>query len=140
MPPHLELVTLIVDDYDAAIGFFVEVLGFELVEDAPSLTNDGRAKRWVVVRLRGARTGILLAPADGEEQAAAVGRQTGGRVAFFLRVEDFDAAFARMQAAGVEFETEPRDEDYGRVAVFRDISGNKWDLLGPAVGAGSTGR
>jgi len=131
MPPHLELVTLVVDEDDAAIGFFVEGLGFELVEDSPSLTNDGRPKRWVVVRPRGARTGILLARADGDEQAGVVGRQTGGRVAFFLRVEDFDAAYRRMRAAGVTFETEPRDEEYGRGAVFRDISGNKWDLLGP---------
>jgi catechol 2,3-dioxygenase-like lactoylglutathione lyase family enzyme len=123
--------TLVVDDYDAAIGFFVDALGFELVEDSPSLTNDGRPKRWVVVRPRGAQTGILLAQADGDEQAAAVGRQTGGRVTFVLRVDDFDTAYRRVLAAGVVFETEPRDENYGRVAVFRDISGNKWDLLGP---------
>jgi catechol 2,3-dioxygenase-like lactoylglutathione lyase family enzyme len=128
---HLELVALLVDDYDAAIRFFVDALGFELVEDSPSLTNDGRPKRWVVVRPLGAQTGILLARADGEEQDAIVGQQTAGRVGFFLRVEDFDAAYARMVAAGVQFVTAPRDEAYGRVAVFTDIAGNKWDLLGP---------
>ena len=105
--------------------------GFELAEDTPSLTNDGRPKRWVVVRPHGAQTGILLARADGEEQDAIVGQQAAGRVGFFLRVEDFDAAYARMVAAGVQFVTAPRDEAYGRVAVFTDIAGNKWDLLGP---------
>ena len=128
---HLELVALLVDDYDAAIRFFVDALGFELVEDSPSLTNDGRPKRWVVVRPPGAQTGVLLARADGEDQQAVVGQQAAGRVGFFLRVEDFDAAYARMVAAGVQFVTAPRDEAYGRVAVFTDIAGNKWDLLGP---------
>jgi catechol 2,3-dioxygenase-like lactoylglutathione lyase family enzyme len=128
---HLELVTIVVDEYDPAIAFFVDTLGFDLVEDAPSTTNDGRPKRWVVVRPPGARTGLLLARADGGAQSAAVGRQAAGRVGFFLRVEDFDAAHARMSAAGVEFVTEPRTEPYGRVAVFLDIAGNRWDLLGP---------
>jgi catechol 2,3-dioxygenase-like lactoylglutathione lyase family enzyme len=129
---HLELVAIVVEDYDAAIAFFVDLLGFELVEDSPSLTNDGRPKRWVVVRPPGAETGILLAQADGDEQRAAVGNQTAGRVGFFLRVEDFEAAYRRMTAGGVAFVTAPRTEAYGRVAVFRDIAGNKWDLLGPA--------
>jgi catechol 2,3-dioxygenase-like lactoylglutathione lyase family enzyme len=128
----LELVTIVVDEYDAAIEFFVDVLGFELVEDSPSLTNDGRAKRWVVVRPRGAETGVLLAQADGERQARAVGDQVAGRVGFFLRVDDFDASFDRMKAAGVEFVGEPRNEGSGRVVVFVDIAGNRWDLLGPA--------
>ena len=127
--------TIIVDDYDAAIGFFTAALGFELVEDSPSLTNDGRPKRWVVVRPPGAQTGILLARADGERQAAAVGDQAAGRVGFFLRVDDFDAAVDRMTAAGVRFLTPPRTEPYGRVAVFLDIAGNSWDLLGPAPAA-----
>ena len=121
-----------VDDYDEAIGFFTGVLGFDLVEDSPSLTNDGRPKRWVVVRPPGAETGILLARADGQEQAAVVGNQVAGRVGFFLRVDDFDTVYERMVAAGVEFVTSPRTEPYGRVAVFRDISGNRWDLLGSA--------
>ncbi len=121
-----------VSEYDPAIRFFVDVLGFELSEDSPSLTNDGRPKRWVVVRPPGAATGVLLARADGEDQALAVGRQVAGRVGFFLHVEDFDAAYARMASAGAEFVTTPRTEPYGQVAVFLDIAGNRWDLIGPA--------
>jgi len=130
---RLSLIAIVVGEYDPAISFFVDALGFELVEDSPALTNDGRAKRWVVVRPPGAETGLLLAQADGEDQAAGVGRQTAGRVGFFLHVEDFDAAYARMASAGVEFLTPPRTEPYGRVVVFLDIAGNKWDLLGPAA-------
>ena len=128
----VELVAIVVDEYDPAIEFFVDVLGFELVEDSPSLTNDGRPKRWVVVRPPGAETGILLARADGDDQSAVTGKQVAGRVGFFLRVDDFDAAYERMAAAGVDFVTQPRTEPYGRVAVFVDIAGNRWDLLGPA--------
>ncbi|WP_433475560.1 VOC family protein [Spirillospora sp. CA-142024] len=127
---RLDLITIIVDDYDQAIEFFTAALGFDLVEDSPSLTNDGRPKRWVVVRPPGAETGILLARADGERQTGAVGNQVAGRVGFFLRVDDFDAAHERMMAAGVNFVTLPRTETYGRVAVFLDIAGNRWDLLG----------
>ena len=129
---HLEHTALIVDDYDEAIAFFVDALGFELVEDSPAQTNDGRAKRWVVVRPPGMATGLLLARADGAAQRAAVGEQFAGRVGLFLRVEDFAAAHARMTAAGVEFVSAPRTEPYGRVAVFLDVAGNRWDLLGPA--------
>jgi catechol 2,3-dioxygenase-like lactoylglutathione lyase family enzyme len=128
---HLELVSLIVRDYDAAIRFFVDVLRFELVEDTPSLTNDGRPKRWVVVRPTGAKTGILVAQADDDRQAAVVGQQFAGRVGLFLRVDDFDVAYQHMRAAGVEFVSPPRDEPYGRLAVFLDLDGNRWDLLGP---------
>ena len=128
---HLEQIAVIVDEYDAAIAFYVDVLGFELVEDSPSETNDGRPKRWVVVRPPGAQTALLLAQADGERQAAAVGDQFAGRVGLFLRVDDFDATYDRMRAAGVEFFGEPRDEPYGRVVVFADVAGNRWDLLGP---------
>ena len=134
---HLELVSLIVRNYDEAIAFFVDVLGFDLVEDSPSLTNDGRQKRWVVVRPGGrngtveSRTGLLLAQADGPQQEEAVGQQMAGRVGFFLRVADFDASYKRMVAAGVSFRGEPRDEPYGRVVVFYDLAGNPWDLLGP---------
>src|SRR3954449_9452524 len=128
---HLEHVAVIVEDYDVAIAFFVDVLGFELVEDSPSLTNDGRPKRWVVVRPPGGQTGILLAQADGEEQRTAVGNQVAGRVGFFLRTEDFAAQHKRMTDAGVRFVTQTREEPYGQVAVFLDIAGNKWDLLGP---------
>ena len=128
---HIALVTIIVAEYDAAIRFFVDALAFDLVEDSLSTTNDGRPKRWVVVRPPGSATGILLAQADSESQTAAVGQQLAGRVGFFLRVEDFEAARRRMIAAGVAFATEPRTEPYGQVAVFLDVAGNRWDLLGP---------
>jgi len=125
-------VTIVVAEYDPAIEFFVGTLGFELVEDHPDLTNDGRPKRWVVVRPPGAATGVLLARADGPDQAAAVGNQVAGRVGFFLHVDDFDEAFQRLNASGVQFTRPPRSQPYGRVAVFLDVSGNKWDLIGPA--------
>ncbi len=127
---HLEQVALVVDDYDDAIKFFVDALGFELVEDSPSLTN-GRPKRWVIVRPPGSTTGLLLARADGERQSRAVGDQFAGRVGLFLRVDDFDAAYERMRRAGVQFMGEPRLEPYGQVVVFVDVAGNRWDLLGP---------
>ena len=128
---YIESIALIVDDYDEAIGFFVDVLGFGLVEDSPALTSrDGRPKRWVVVRPPGATTGLLLARADGERQRRAVGDQFAGRVGLFLRVEEFERSYDRMCEAGVEFVGEPREEPYGRVAVFLDVAGNRWDLLG----------
>ena len=131
---HLEMTALLVDDYDAAIEFFVDRMGFELVEDAPALTNDGRPKRWVVVRPPRAETGLLLARADGDEQREVVGRQFAGRVGLFLRVDDFEATFRAMVAKGVTFVTQPIEQPYGRVAVFLDVAGNRWDLLGPVVG------
>lgn len=131
---HIELVALVVREYDPAIDFFVKVLEFELVEDAPSLTHDGRPKRWVVVRPAGAATGLLLARADGERQASVVGEQFAGRVGFFLRVADFEVTHARLLAAGVRFVADPRVEPYGQVAVFLDIEGNRWDLIGPRTG------
>ena len=129
---HLSLVAIVVREYDPAIEFFTALLGFELVEDSPALTNEGREKRWVVVRPPGAATGLLLARADGDDQAAVAGNQFAGRVGFFLHVEDFEATYQRLTSAGVEFVGPPRTEPYGRVAVFLDIAGNKWDLLGPA--------
>jgi catechol 2,3-dioxygenase-like lactoylglutathione lyase family enzyme len=128
---NLELVALVVRNYDAAIHFFVDVLQFQLVEDTLSLTNDGRPKRWVVVRPRGGQTGILLARADGNRQAGIVGQQFAGRVGLFLRVDDFDAFYGGMLDAGVRFMSAPRDEPYGKVVVFLDLEGNRWDLLGP---------
>ncbi|MGV9723361.1 VOC family protein [Nocardia beijingensis] len=128
---RIALMTIVVAEYDAAIDFFVHALGFELVEDSAARTNDGRAKRWVVVRPPGAETGILLARADGEKQAAVVGQQVAGRVGFFLQVDDFQSAYDRMVSRGVEFVSAPRSEPYGQVAVFLDIAGNRWDLLGP---------
>jgi catechol 2,3-dioxygenase-like lactoylglutathione lyase family enzyme len=130
---RLDKFTIVVDDYDKAIAFFTGVLGFELAEDSPAVTTiGGRPKRWVVVRPPGAETGILLARADGDRQAAAIGNQTGGRVGFFLNVDDFDATYERLAKAGIAFEGPPRAEPYGRVVVFTDIAGNRWDLIGPA--------
>ncbi|MFF6778699.1 VOC family protein [Streptomyces sp. NPDC012637] len=127
--PALALVTLVVRDYDEAVDFYTRALGFELVED----TDRGDGSRWVVVRPRGGHgTGLLLARAKGDAQAAAVGAQTGGRVGFFLHTDDFGRDHARMTAAGVRFLEEPRHEPYGSVAVFEDLYGNRWDLLQPA--------
>jgi nitroreductase/catechol 2,3-dioxygenase-like lactoylglutathione lyase family enzyme len=124
----LSLVTLVVRDYDEAIAFFTGPLGFALLEDAPL----GDGKRWVRVGPHAAGGALLLACAVTPEQAAAIGNQTGGRVAFVLRTDDFERDYARMKAAGVRFTEEPRREAYGRVVVFLDICGNKWDLIGPA--------
>jgi catechol 2,3-dioxygenase-like lactoylglutathione lyase family enzyme len=127
--PHLGLVTIVVADYDEAIAFYVDALGFELLED----TRLSAGKRWVVVAPPGAReTGVLLAQAATAGQEARVGDQTGGRVGWFLRTETFDADHERLRATGVVFEDEPRDEPYGRVAVFRDLYGNRWDLIEPS--------
>lgn len=128
----MPLVTVLVEDYDPAIAFFVDALGFELIEDSPGVSGAGDPKRWVVVRPAGAQTGILLARADGERQSRRVGDQVAGRVGFFLQVDDVDAAHERMSQAGVVFVAAPRSEPYGRVAVFLDVAGNRWDLLGPA--------
>lgn len=126
--PGVGLVTLVVPDYDDAVAFYTGSLGFALVED----TALGAGKRWVVVAPpSGHGTALLLARADGDVQRAHVGDQTGGRVAFFLTTADLDADHARMRAAGVEFEKEPWDEPYGRVAVFTDPYGNRWDLIEP---------
>ena len=127
----LQLIAIIVEDYDEAISFFTSALGFDLVEDSPAQTNEGRPKRWVVVRPPNAQTALLLARADGEHQTAAIGNQHAGRVGFFLQVDDFDQSYEHMRNAGVTFLTQPRTEPYGRVAVFRDIAGNRWDLLEP---------
>jgi catechol 2,3-dioxygenase-like lactoylglutathione lyase family enzyme len=128
----LELVSVIVKEYDEAIEYFVNVLGCVVEEDSPSLDGDGQPKRWVVVRPAGSGSGILLAQARGEEQEALIGRQFAGRVGLFLRVEDFFATYRHMTDCGVEFLTAPRTEAYGHVAVFKDLYGNKWDLLGAA--------
>ncbi len=127
---HLELITLLVDDYDAGIDYYVGTLGFDLVEDSPAVTTKGEAKRWVVVRPGTSVTGFLLARAEGALQVARIGNQVGERVGFFLRVEDFDAVYQRLVRAGTEFLGDPREEAYGRVVVFRDLYGNRWDLLG----------
>lgn len=134
---NLELVALVVREYEPAIRFFVDVLQFELVEDKPSLTNDGRPKRWVVVKPTGSQTGILLARADGKDQVSVIGQQFAGRVGLFLRVEDFDETYQRMINAGICFVSGPRVEPYGKLAVFLDPEGNRWDLLGPDPRANS---
>ena len=119
-------VAVVVDDYDRAIAFYSGVLGLELIADTPL----GPGKRWVVVSGAGGAR-LLLAQADGEQQAAAVGNQTGGRVGFFLETDDFERAHARLVAAGVTYLDAPRHEAYGSVAVFEDLYGNKWDLIEP---------
>ncbi|ETN36371.1 uncharacterized protein HMPREF1541_08648 [Cyphellophora europaea CBS 101466] len=130
----IKLVSLIVKDYDDAVRFFVDKLGFELSTDEPATTShSNKPKRWVVVRPPGSPEdcGILLARAEGAEQEAAAGSQWAGRVGLFWQVADFEATHARMKNAGVEFLGSPRDEPYGKVVVFKDVAGNKWDLLGP---------
>ncbi|WP_431981150.1 VOC family protein [Streptomyces qinglanensis] len=124
--PHLGLVTLVVRDYDEAIAFYVNAVGFDLRED--TRLEDG--KRWVVVAPPGAReTAVLLARAATPSQEVHVGQQTGGRVGWFLNTEEFDRDYERMCSAGVVFEEPPRHESYGKVAVFQDLYGNRWDLL-----------
>jgi catechol 2,3-dioxygenase-like lactoylglutathione lyase family enzyme len=125
MTQHLSLVSLVVADYDEAVSFFTGALNFELCEDTPL----GGGKRWVVVRPSGGGSGLLLARADGPAQAARIGEQTGGRVFLFLETDDFERDHARMSAAGVKFVEAPRHETYGVVAVFKDICGNRWDLI-----------
>ncbi|MGN9812682.1 VOC family protein [Micromonospora sp. BQ11] len=125
---HLGLVALLVREYDEAISFYVDRVGFDLVEDTPR--PDG--SRWVVVRPPGAReTALLLARASTPEQRERVGDQTGGRVGLFLNTDDFTRDHGRMSAAGVRFVEEPRHEAYGSVAVFEDLYGNRWDLIQP---------
>ena len=128
---RLALSTFLVRDYDEAISFFVEKLGFSLIED----TLLGGGKRWVVVTPDDG-TGLLLAKAVGERQAARVGDQTGGRVAFFLQTDDFAHDHRDMIAKGVRFSEAPRREPYGIVAVFEDLYGNRWDLLEPSTPLG----
>ena len=121
-------VSLLVHEYDEAIAFFTGALAFTLVED----TRLDDEKRWVVVAPRGgAGARLLLARAANETQRAAVGKQSGGRVFLFLHTTDFQSDYERMRAHGVRFTEVPRDEIYGRVAVFLDLYGNKWDLVQP---------
>jgi catechol 2,3-dioxygenase-like lactoylglutathione lyase family enzyme len=122
---HISLTALLIRDYDEAIAFYVGQLGFALAED----TDQGGGKRWVVVRPKGAETGLLLAKATNAEQLARVGDQGGGRVMLFLQTDNFDGDHARMLAAGVRFLEAPRREPYGTVAVFEDLYGNRWDLI-----------
>jgi len=130
---RFHLATLVVDDYDDAIAFFIGTLDFFLTED----TDLGGGKRWVVVRPDPSGTGILLAKADGDRQAAAVGAQAGGRVSFFLYTDDVERDVAAWTARGVRFIDAIRAEEYGKVTVFLDLYGNPWDLIEPPTGTGS---
>ena len=123
---RLSLVALLVRDYDEAIAWFTRALGFRLAKDE----DQGGGKRWVVIEDQAGR-GLLLAKAKKPEEVAAVGNQHGGRVGLFLEIEDFDAAFEQLKAAEAKFDEPPRDEPYGKVVVFRDLYGNRWDLIEP---------
>lgn len=126
MKQCISAVTLLVEDYDSAISFYCDQIGFELIEDKP-LSPD---KRWVLVAPPGSKeTRILLAKADDDVQSGGVGHQTGGRVSFFLQTDDFYRDYERMRANSVVFLETPREEAYGTVAVFQDLYGNKWDLI-----------
>ena len=132
MSQILGLISVVVRDYDEALGFYVGVLGFDLVEDTPVPEQE---KRWVVVRPPGAPCGgILLARASNEMQAAHIGNQTGGRVFLFLYTDDFDRDYGTYRDKGVVFVRPPREMPYGTVAVFEDLYGNLWDLLEPKNG------
>jgi catechol 2,3-dioxygenase-like lactoylglutathione lyase family enzyme len=119
-------ITIIVPDYDAGIAFYVGVMGFTLTQDV-----DQGHKRWVTVEPPGGGTRLVLARAENAQQQAAIGHQGAGRVWLFLQSDNFTRDHARMQAAGVTFEEDPRHEPYGSVAVWRDPFGNRWDLIGP---------
>ncbi len=127
--------TITVRDYDEAIAYYTRVLGFELVEDTPrGLDGSGQPKRWVRVRPPGSDprdAGILLARAANERQAASVGNQTGGRVGAFLHTDDFWREYHALKARGAVFQREPEQQPYGMVAVFQDLYGNLFDLIGP---------
>jgi catechol 2,3-dioxygenase-like lactoylglutathione lyase family enzyme len=128
MTRSIAALALVVRDYDEAIAFFTDVLRFRLIEDTPL----GGGKRWVVVAPPGEQGAkLILAQAANEEQLAHVGNQTGGRVFLFLHTADFDGDYRHLQAHGVRFATQPRDEVYGRVVVFFDLYGNKWDMIQP---------
>jgi catechol 2,3-dioxygenase-like lactoylglutathione lyase family enzyme len=138
MHRHIGCAALVVDDYDRAIDFYVNALGFDLREDrALGAVPGNPAKRWVVVAPPGAETGLLLAQAANEAQRTRIGDQTGGRVGFFLHTDDFRRDHPAMLAKGVRFLEAPREEDYGTVAVFVDPYGNKWDLLELRAGRSS---
>ena len=126
---EIKYISLVVRDYDEAIAWYTQTLGFELIED----TALSETKRWVLVQPQGGQgMALLLAKAANEDQSQAIGNQTGGRVFLFMHVEDFDSEYVRMRKEGVIFLEEPRDEIYGKVVVFEDLYGNKWDMIQPA--------
>jgi catechol 2,3-dioxygenase-like lactoylglutathione lyase family enzyme len=119
-------IALVVDDYDEAIKFYTEKLNFTLIEDTPQ----SETKRWVLVAPKGSEEcSLLLAKGVGEEQRSRVGNQTGGRVFLFLKTDDFWRDYQNIQSQGIKFVREPKDEEYGTVAVFEDLYGNLWDLV-----------
>lgn len=120
------MTTIVVEDYDRAIEFYTKILGFTLTED----TVLSPEKRWVTVRPGDQGGSILLAKAATDEQKSRIGNQTGGRVGFFLHTDNFDADYVSMKTAGVVFIDAPRTEEYGKVVVFLDLYGNKWDFIG----------
>lgn len=126
MPQSLAHIALVVRDYDEAIDFYVGKLGFDLVDDTYQAEQD---KRWVVVRPKGSDASLVLARASNEKQAAFIGDQTGGRVFLFLRTDDFWRDYKTYLEKGIEFTREPKEADYGIVAVFKDLYGNLWDLV-----------
>jgi catechol 2,3-dioxygenase-like lactoylglutathione lyase family enzyme len=126
----LGYVALVVRDYDEALAFFTQSLGFTVIEDSLSKDRNGQDKRWVLVAPPGSRgTSLLLARASTQEETSRIGNQTGGRVFLFLHTDDFWRDYRAMMAHGVKFRREPREETYGTVAVFEDLYGNLWDLL-----------
>ena len=130
MPQTIGYVALVVRDYDEAIAYFTQKLGFELIEDSASKDRIGRNKRWVLVAPIGSRgTSLLLAKASTPDECARIGNQSGGRVFLFLHTDDFWRDYNAMTARGVKFVRAPREEPHGTVAVFEDLYGNKWDLL-----------
>jgi len=130
MTQTLGYIALVVRDYDEALAFFTQSLGFTVVEDSVAKDRTGKEKRWVLVRPPGSQgTSLLLARASTPEETSCIGNQTGGRVFLFLHTDDFRRDYREMQARGVKFREEPRQETYGTVAVFEDLYGNKWDLL-----------
>ena len=127
MKQSIGYVALVVRDYDKAIEFYVGTLGFTLIEDT---YVEAQNKRWVLVAPPGAtESRLLLARAVGEEQSARIGNQTGGRVFLFLHTDDFWRDYKAYKDKGVVFVREPKEEQYGTVAVFKDLYGNLWDLL-----------
>lgn len=130
MAQAIGYICLVVRDYDEAIGYFTGTLGFNLIEDSPSIDREGRQKRWVLIAPPGAReTKILLARASAPEEVNCIGNQTGGRVFLFLHTDHFRRDYKSLIDKGVKFVREPKEEEYGTVAVFEDLYGNKWDLL-----------
>ena len=129
MATTLELASLVVSDYDEAIDWYTKALGFSLLEDSPQ----GDGKRWVVIGpTSGGGAKLVLAKAANVQQFDAIGKAAGGRVAFFLHTDTFDLQYQNMLTLGVHFREKPRNEPYGKVAVFDDLFGNGWDLIGPA--------